>query len=264
MQYYKSLGENIEGDIINLYETYDTKLKEYFGKIQNKLLKDLFQLVEQGNTKEIDKIKSSKKSSLNNISENISSIEKRNEFEMLLNKHEKEISNIDSKYILCFVRLNSYLKSKKSSLKKINELINTISSLNKYESTFEQIDMQIKALQQMEVFSLLMITALLDQNMILFYTIYEKFDQMGVFESNWEKELLKSLDNINENIIAVVNSINRLEINMRISLMELGTSITSQIADASSSIDQRLASIGSDLKFNNLLTAINTFQLFSK
>ena len=89
-------------------------------------------------------------------------------------------------------------------------------------------------------------------------------DQMGVFESNWEKELLKSLENINESIISVVESINRLEVSMRISLMELGLKITSQIADASSLIDKRLASIGSDLKFNNLLTAINTYQLFAK
>ncbi len=104
-------------------------------------------------------------------------------------------------------------------------------------------------------------TAVLDKKMIAFYTIYEKFDQIGIFENNFEKELLKSLEKINENIISVVDSINRLEFNLRIGLIEMGMSITSQIANTSDSIDKRLSSIGSDLKFNNLLTVINTYQL---
>ena len=116
----------------------------------------------------------------------------------------------------------------------------------------------------MGVISILMITSLLDKKMIVFYTIYEKFDQIGIFESSWEKELLKALEKINDNIISVIENINRLEINLRISMMEMGANIASQIADSSNSIDQRLSSIGSDLKFNNLLTAINTFQLSKK
>jgi hypothetical protein len=55
-----------------------------------------------------------------------------------------------------------------------------------------------------------MLTSLLDKKMIVFYTIYEKFDQIGIFENNFEKELLKSLEKINGNIISVVDSINRL------------------------------------------------------
>ena len=44
-------------------------------------------------------------------------------------------------------------------------------------------------------------------------------------------------------------------------LIEIGISITSQIANSSEAIDKRLSSIGSDLKFNNLLSLINTYKL---
>lgn len=109
-----------------------------------------------------------------------------------------------------------------------------------------------------------MIDALLDNRMIQFYSIYEKFDQMGVFESKWEKELIKSLENINDNITKVIDSINRLDVNLRISILELGANLSFDIASASASIEKRLASIGSDIKFNNLLTAVSVYQQISK
>ena len=261
MQYYKSLGENIEGDIINLPEIYNTKLKDYYGKIENKCLKELFALIEESNLNEINKLKSSEGSGTIKIYNGILNFGKDNDFELLLNKYEKEITDIDSKYVLYFVRLNSYLKAKSRSLKNINDRINETSSLTEYEKYIDELKRQYESLEQTGIFSLIMITSLLDKKMIAFYTVYEKFDQIGIFETNFEKELLKSLEKINESIISVVDSINRLEINLRIGLIEMGMNIASQIADTSHSIDKRLSSIGSDLKFNNLLTAINTYQL---
>ena len=261
MQYYKSLGEDIEGDIINLPKIYNSKLENYFGKIENKCLKGLFELIEDSNLNEINILKSSEVSGTNKIFNGILNFENNNDFELLLNKYEKEITDIDSKYVLCFVRLNSYLKAKSRSLKSINDRINETSSLTEYENYVDHLNRQYESLEQTGFFSLIMLTSLLDKKMIAFYTIYDKFDQIGIFDSNFEKELLKSLEKINENIISVVDSINRLEINLRIGLIEMGMSITSQIANSSEAIDKRLSSIGSDLKFNNLLGVINTYQL---
>ena len=264
MQYYGSLGENVEGDIINLPEIFKNKFNEYYSRIINKCLKELIEVIEKCNAKEIDKLKSSQKSKKAEKGNRIFDFEENNGFELLLNKYEKEISDIDPKYLLCFVRLNSYLKAKSRSLRNIFDKIDSVSSLTEYQKTVDQLKLQSESLEQMGVISILMITSLLDKKMIVFYTIYEKFDQIGIFESSWEKELLKALEKINDNIISVIENINRLEINLRISMMEMGANIASQIADSSNSIDQRLSSIGSDLKFNNLLTAINTFQLSKK
>lgn len=99
MQFYKSLGEDIEGDIINLPKIYKYKLENYYGKIENKCLKGLFELIEDSNLNEINMLKSSEASGTKKIYNGILNFENNNDFELLLNKYEKEITDVDSKYV---------------------------------------------------------------------------------------------------------------------------------------------------------------------
>lgn len=124
MQYYQFLGEHLEDDIINLKLIIETKLKDhFFGEINN-CLKELLKIIDVSNSTAIQNIISTDKAL---------TLSKRNDFDALLKKHEKEITSIDEKYILCFVRLNNYINSKKHSINKIIELIKSITSLEDYK-----------------------------------------------------------------------------------------------------------------------------------
>ena len=41
-----------------------------------------------------------------------------------------------------------------------------------------------------------MIEALVSEDLITFYEIYEKFDKIGIYKSNWENEVSSNLNSI--------------------------------------------------------------------
>ena len=45
-----------------------------------------------------------------------------------------------------------------------------------------------------------MVGALVSEDLITFYEIYESFDKLGMFNSNWENEVSKKLQNIGEKL----------------------------------------------------------------
>ena len=59
-----------------------------------------------------------------------------------------------------------------------------------------------------------MINSLINNDLIKFYEIYEVFDNLGVFDSKWERSLLESIKDINQNINQVVSNINKLNQNI--------------------------------------------------
>lgn len=118
---------------------------------------------------------------------------------------------------------------------------------------------------------------------ITFYQIYEVFDKLNVFNSNWENELSINLqkinnqlgsmssqfDSINEKLKSVIEGIDTLTDEVR----EVGNEISSQIIDLkymnrksfdelNKNVSSELKSINSSIKFNNLLTGIQTYQMY--
>jgi len=107
-----------------------------------------------------------------------------------------------------------------------------------------------------------MITSLVDSDLITFYEIYECFDQLGVFNSNWENEVSDKLTNIGNGIRDLMYSIYQMENKIVNSIDNLTYVTQDSFKELNISVNNQLSSIGSSIKFNNLLTGIQTYQMY--
>jgi hypothetical protein len=107
-----------------------------------------------------------------------------------------------------------------------------------------------------------MITSLVESDLITFYEIYECFDQFGVFNSNWENEVSNKLSDIGDGIKELMYSIYKMENNIVNSIDNLTYTTQESFKDLTNSVEKQLSSIDSSIKFNNLLTGIQTYQMY--
>ena len=128
---------------------------------------------------------------------------------------------------------------------------------------------QIHAFELLVFHSINMITSLVESDLITFYEIYECFDQLGVFNSNWQNEVSTKLtnigvgiSNIEERIRDLMYSIHQMEINIIESLGNLSYVTEESFKELNVSVNKQLSSIDSSIKFNTLLTVIQTYQMY--
>jgi Mg2+ and Co2+ transporter CorA len=103
-----------------------------------------------------------------------------------------------------------------------------------------------------------MVTTLINRDMIKFNKIYEVFDGLDVFTSKWENDIKNKLEDINQNLLEVIESIHQMSYKITNSLSSINTSI----GDLSTSINKQLSSINSSVDLNTIITGINTYQLY--
>ncbi|HAQ70335.1 MAG TPA: hypothetical protein DCR48_05095 [Flavobacteriales bacterium] len=106
--------------------------------------------------------------------------------------------------------------------------------------------------------SITMVQSLINNDMITFYEIYERLDQLNMFDSKHEKDIKKLLGEINNSLDDIMNEIR-----------ELGQDIVSSIGDLSfiteetgQLVQEGLDSVNSSIQTNNLLTGIQTYQMY--
>ena len=105
-------------------------------------------------------------------------------------------------------------------------------------------------------------------NRITFYEIYETFDKLNVFSSNHEREVSIKLSSIENKIEDVIQSIHDMEINICNELMNLqfisqGISDSLEgFSDSLEGLSEGLSEINSSIQTNNILTGIQTYQLY--
>jgi hypothetical protein len=109
--------------------------------------------------------------------------------------------------------------------------------------------------------SLNMIISLTEDDRITFYEIYETFDNLNVFTSNHEREMSMRLKNIESKLDEVVQSIYQMEMNICYELYNLQF-ITEDMSDSLRGLPQGLSEINSSIQTNNLLTGIQTYQMY--
>jgi hypothetical protein len=107
-----------------------------------------------------------------------------------------------------------------------------------------------------------MIAAIVKEDMIVFYEIYESFDKLNMFNSNWENEVSEQLNNIEVGFSDLMYSINSMERNIVNGLNELSYVTQEGFSELEQSVTKELQSIDSSIKFNNLLTGISAYQLY--
>jgi hypothetical protein len=207
-----------------------------------------------------------------------------NDFGILLKKHQSKIVEFDKTYIQKFVKISNFLSLKK---KNIAELYNQLFILERikaedipekhwimrapYKSHFhklndidELIQIEIHTYESVIFHSISMITALLKKDLLTFYEIFESFDKLGIFNSNWENDISAKLSNIDDKLDTLIDSIKQLEYRIENSLDSLSYTTETSFKELNKSVTGQLSEIGSSLKFNNLLTGIQVYQTHSK
>jgi hypothetical protein len=183
-------------------------------------------------------------------------------FNKLLIKNQKSIIEIDKNYIQKFVKISMYLKTKTINIQKIFETIKDTKNYDELNELIGLLKNQIHTYELLVFHSINMITSLVESDLITFYEIYECFDQLGVFNSNWENEVSNKLNDIGDSIKELMYSIYQMENKIVSSIDNLTYVTQDSFRDLSFSVEKQLSSIDSSIKFNNLLTGIQTYQMY--
>ena len=190
-----------------------------------------------------------------------------------ISKNQSIIQDINSDYIKNFVKVNNFLKSKSENIQLVFDHIKNCIDKDDFDINFGILNNQINVYNQIQFHSLSMVTSLLDKDMITFFEIYEIFDKIGIFNSNWENEVSNKLLNLNESITnlgerlslefsSLRDSIYEMENQIYNSISKLTYTNKNSIKQLTENMDNKLKSINSSIDTNNLLNLINTYQLY--
>ena len=170
-------------------------------------------------------------------------------------KKVKEVTGCDLQESKDIV--NDYFNNRKKDKNGNYKYFKTINdeSVNTY---FGILNDDIHLYNVLLVYSFNMIESLINNDMISFYEIYERFDELNMFDKKHERDLISQLDNLNEGLGDVMNQI---EI--------MGQKIVSSIGDLSMiteestlMIKEGLESVESSINTNNLINTIQTYQMY--
>ncbi len=184
-----------------------------------------------------------------------------NDYLTLLNKYQKQIIDIDRTYIHKFVKIGTYLKTKKENIQLIFDSIKASISFSVNEE-IPLLKNQVHTYNLVFFHSLNMIKALADNNMIVFFEIYESFDKLGIFNSNWENEVSQKLSDIGTGLMELMYTIDRMENNIVNEISNLSYVTQESFRELNSSLSSELREIGSSINVNNLFTVIQSYQLY--
>jgi hypothetical protein len=185
-----------------------------------------------------------------------------NDFENIFHKNQNFILSKNESYIQKFVKISIYLRTKRRNIETIFQSIKSVNEQNSLDQLIKLLKNQIHSYEQLIFHSLTMVTSLIENDLITFYEVYECFDKLGVFDSNWENEISKKLTSINNSVRDLMVSINEMESSIVRSLTELTYINRTGFTELTSKIDYQLKDINSSLTINNLLTGIQTYQMY--
>lgn len=203
------------------------------------------------------KVVSKKKNIKSFFNKNMSNLEGK-DYDLLLKKYQKKVVQIDRNYIKKFVKISNYLKTKKLNILSIYDSVKgskTIKDFDLYEGFLKN---EIYLFNLILFNSLKMIVSLIEDEMITFYEIYDMFDKLNIFDSNWEIEVSKKLDNIDNKLDELIISIDKMNMNLTLQLQQ----ISLENVKTNMILNKELKSIKSSIDSNGLLHLISTYQLY--
>jgi len=181
-----------------------------------------------------------------------------NDFNTLLKKHQKSIVEVDRNYVQQFVKVSSYLKTKKGN---VQSIFNSIKDTPNQEVLNEYVEIlkgEIHTYNLILFNSLNMIVSLVEDDMITFYEIHEMFDTLNIFDSKHEKDVSQKLTNIGDGLESLMYEIRDMGNKISNSIEQL-----SYVTEESTRmLNNSLGEINSSLDTNNLLTMIQTYQTY--
>ena len=181
-----------------------------------------------------------------------------NDFNLLFKKHQNLIKEIDKKHIQEFVKVSSYLKTKKNNIQLIFKSIKDTPNEQTLNQYVEVLKGDVHSYNLVLFNSLNMIVSLVEDDTITFYEIHEMFDNLNIFDSKHERDVSQKLNNIGDGLKDLMYSIEEMGRNIESQMGELSY-VTEQ---SNQQLENQLQSIDSSIKTNNLLTGINSYQTY--
>jgi hypothetical protein len=241
---------------------YDELIYPYLNQVKDQLLRIENIKKEQQRLKEEQRLKELQVSQTNVLNEldkdgngEVDVVES-NDFNLLLKKHQKSIVELDRNYVQQFVKVSSYLKTKKGN---IQSIFNSIKDTPNQEVLHEYVEIlkdEIHTYNLVLFNSLNMIVSLVEDDMITFYEIHEIFDTLNMFDSKHEKDVSQKLSNIGDGLEILMNEIRNMGSKISDSIDELSY-VTEQ---SNEQLSNQLSEIDSTLQVGNLINVINTYQ----
>lgn len=181
-----------------------------------------------------------------------------NDFNLLLKKHQKHITDIDRKYIQDFVKISNHLKIKKSNIQLIFDSIKQSVDQNELDNYVSILKNLIHNYNLVLFNSLNMITSVVNDDLLTFYDIHDKLDKLNIFNSNYENEVSNKLSDIGDGLKELMYSINDMN-NSIVSALEDLSYVTEE---SNQLLVNELQEVNSGIKANNLLSAVQTYQMY--
>ena len=254
------IGGEIEKSEAVLLNEKEVQFFKELDKLVNKKREELIQSRQKEEEQRILKLNSSVKLILKELDKDgngeVDVIEG-NDFNLLLKKHYKSILEINRDYIQKFIKVSSYLKTKKENIQSIFDSIKDIPDEELLNEYIEILKGNINSYNLLLYHSLNMISSLVEDDMS-FYEIYEAFDNLNMFDSKWERDVSQKLLNIGDGLKNLMSEVRKMSENISAGLSEL-TYATEQTNDI---LDNRLSEIDSSIQANTLITLINTYQSY--
>ena len=169
---------------------------------------------------------------------------------------------IDKNYIHQFVKISNFINTKKQNTQKIFESISETSTHEELAERASLLNNQIYSYELIVFHSINMIGALVSEDLITFYEIYESFDKLGMYNSNWENEVSEKLTNIGDKLDDLLYSIYNMEQKIVSELNHLSYITQESFEDLNRSVTNQLREVESSINTNNLLSGIQAYQMY--
>lgn len=188
-------------------------------------------------------------------------------FQDLLKSHQSEILAFDkaegNQFLRDYVKLSKYLQQKASALQNLYVLCLSDDSeltLTDREERFSNFKDAVSAYELQLYSAMTMVASLVKDDRITFYEIHDAFDELGLFNSQWQNDVLERLLNINMSLSDVLSSINSLEEEVSWQLSNLSW----VVENSTDSLSECLRSIDSSIQTTNLLQTVQVYQNYKR
>ena len=161
-----------------------------------------------------------------------------------------------------FVKLSNFLKQKREHMQNLFSQFKQIKSLEVLDNAENLIKSDMYMYNLLLLDSLHMISSFVDDDRISFNIIFEKFDALNVWNTNFQNQMLNKLDLLNDNIERLRGDISEMNHNSNMIIDKLQD--LSHISEENNRVlDKQLENINSSIKANTVLNAINTYQNYT-
>ena len=257
--------ENSEGDTPEMALDYsDSNLRHI-----NELQRIIMETAEQRRLVELDSRKvyiSEEMSADDGNSVDLASSE---DFDSILRASQAAIIAIDRSYVHNFVKVSQFLKTKRENINNVYKIAVDAGDMGLLEEIFRLLKDEKHVYDSVLFHSFHLLTSLVDDDLVTFYEVYESFDKLGIFNSQWEKETaskLSSIDDgiegINSTLIDILHQSIKMEKNITASINNMSYMTNKSVSALNANVSSRLDKMSSQLSMGSLMAGIQTYESY--